>query len=141
MTLGVYSNRALDTVHPKLQRLIREVDKRLMKTRMLDLTVLCGHRGREEQDKAYAAGASSKPWPESLHNRLPSAAVDIAPYPLDWNDHLRFARLAGYVQAVADELGIEIRWGGDWDRDGNVKEHSFIDQPHFELTQTELNRP
>ena len=28
------------------------------------------------------------------------------------------ARLAGYVLAVADELDIEVRWGGDWDGDG-----------------------
>jgi peptidoglycan L-alanyl-D-glutamate endopeptidase CwlK len=141
VTLGVSSNKQLDTCHPKLQRLIREVDARLRKTRMLDITVLCGHRGREAQDKAYADGASTKKWPDSLHNMLPSPAVDVAPYPLNWNDHLRFARMAGYIQAVADELGIEIRWGGDWDMDGDTRDHTFIDQPHFELTQAELNRP
>ncbi len=27
------------------------------------------------------------------------------------------------------------RWGGDWDRDGQLKDHRFIDYPHFELVQ------
>jgi peptidoglycan L-alanyl-D-glutamate endopeptidase CwlK len=141
MTLGVYSNRALDTVHPKLQRLIREVDRRLMRRKILDLTVLCGHRGEKAQNEAFAAKKSTKRWPDSLHNRLPSPAVDVAPYPIDWKDAARFARLIGYIQAVADEMGIEIRCGLDWDSDGRTADETFLDFPHIELTQAEMNRP
>lgn len=66
-------------------------------------------------------------------NTLPSNAVDIAPYPLDWSDSLAFARLAGFVQAVADSMGIAVRWGGDWDQDGKSKDERFLDLVHFEL--------
>jgi peptidoglycan L-alanyl-D-glutamate endopeptidase CwlK len=141
MILGVYSNGQLDTCHPKLQKLIRETVKRLTRHSKFDFTVLCGHRGRAAQEQAYAEKKSTKEWPDSLHNRLPSPAVDIAPYPIDWNDTARFARLAGYIQAVADELDIQIRWGGDWDGDTRTNDEKFVDMPHFELTQWELNRP
>jgi peptidoglycan LD-endopeptidase CwlK len=30
-------------------------------------------------------------------------------------------------------MGIEIRWGGDWDGDGDLSDHKFNDLPHFEL--------
>lgn len=141
--LGVSSNRELDTCHPKLQRLLREVDRRLVKRHMLDFTVICGHRGEKEQNEAYNAvpKRSTKQWPNSKHNTLPSTAVDIAPYPVDWKDTAAFARLAGYVMAVADEMGIEIRWGGDWDSDGKTRDELLVDMPHFELTAFELARP
>lgn len=139
--LGKTSNTNLDQCHPKLQRLIREVDRRLSKNKILDLTVTCGHRGEKAQNEAYANKRSTKQWPDSLHNMLPSPAVDVAPYPIDWNDTARFARLAGYIQAVADDLDIEIRWGGDWDQDGCTADERFIDMPHLELTPRERNRP
>jgi peptidoglycan L-alanyl-D-glutamate endopeptidase CwlK len=139
--LGKTSNTNLDQCHPKLQRLIREVDRRLSKNKIMELTVTCGHRGEAAQNEAYAAKRSTKAWPDSLHNMLPSPAVDVAPYPIDWNDTARFARLAGYIQAVADDLDIEIRWGGDWDQDGRTSDERFVDMPHFELTTRERNRP
>ena len=133
--LGKASNERLDTCHPALQRLLREVDRRLTASKVLDFTVVCGHRGKKEQDEAYHAKPprSTKLWPHSKHNQLPSAAVDIAPYPTFWDDEASFARLAGYVQAVADELGIAIRWGGDWNGNGRTEDERFIDLPHLEL--------
>ena len=130
--LGVSSNRELDTCHPKLQRLMSEVDKRLSKRKMIDLTVICGHRGEAAQEKAFADHKSTKHWPESLHNRLPSMAVDIAPYPIDWSDREAFALLSGYVLAVADDLDIEVHVGALW--------KNFPDLPHVELTLREQNR-
>ena len=131
--LGVSSNRELDTCHPKLQKLIREVDKALAKRHLLELTVVCGHRGEKAQDKAFAEHKSTKAWPDSKHNALPSCAVDVAPYPIDWNDRERFALLAGYILAVADYLDIEVSVGALWKK--------FVDLPHVELTERELNRP
>ena len=130
--LGVSSNRELDTCHPKLQRLMREVDKRLSKRKLMDLTVICGHRGEAAQEKAFADGKSTKHWPDSLHNNLPSRAVDVAPYPIDWKDRESFALLVGYILAVADDLDIEVHIGALW--------KSFPDLPHVELTQREMNR-
>jgi len=139
--LGVASNRELDTCHPKLQRLIREVDRRLSARAVLDLVVMCGHRGELEQNAAYASERSTKQWPYSLHNRLPSPAVDVAPHPIDWRDKARFARLAGYIEAVAEDMGIQIRWGGDWNQNGRTVDERLVDMPHLELTELERNRP
>lgn len=131
--LGAASTKALDTAHPKLQRLIREVDKRLSKRKLIDLTVVCGHRGQAEQEKAFAEHHSTKHWPDSRHNTLPSQAVDVAPYPTVWQDTESFAFLAGYILAVADDLDIEVNVGALWKK--------FPDLPHVELTDRELNRP
>jgi len=130
--LGVSSRRELGTCHPKLQMLIQEVDKRLVKRHLLDLSVICGHRGEADQEKAFANGKSTKHWPDSKHNELPSCAVDVAPYPIDWSDRERFGILAGYILAVADDLDIEVNIGALW--------KSFPDLPHVELTARELAR-
>lgn len=133
--LGNLSANRLDTCHPKLIRLIRAVAARIPS--QLDFSVLCGHRGQTEQAEAFQTGMSTVEWPKSKHNALPSRAVDLAPYPLDWSDTARFARLAGYVQAVADEMSIRIRWLGDPDGDGRIKGQRFTDMPHFELHEGE----
>ena len=70
----------------------------------------------------------------------------MAPYPVIWPDQQptielqiaamkRFVYFAGYVKRVADDLGIAIRWGGDWDGDGDFSDQTFHDLPHFELVQ------
>lgn len=124
---GNLSEQRLATCDERLQRLLREVIKEV------DITVLCGHRTKEEQDDAVRRGASTKLWPLSKHNRLPSMAVDIAPYPINWNDTARFARMIGYVERVAWELKIPIRWGGDWNQNGHTKDERLVDMPHIEL--------
>ncbi len=121
------SAQRLSTCDPRLQALLREAIKHV------DFSVLCGHRGVEEQEEAYRTGKSKARWPNSKHNTLPSVAVDVAPYPVDWQDTARFARLAGYLERIAHEQGIAIRWGGDWDRDGRTNDERFIDMPHIEL--------
>lgn len=98
-----------------------------------DCSIICGRRGKEEQNKAYAKGKSGLRFPESKHNSLPSKAVDVAPYPIDWNDLGSFYMFAGYVKRVAEEMGIEIRYGGDWDGDKKTADQTFNDLPHFEL--------
>lgn len=102
-----------------------------------DFSVIEGHRGEAAQNAAYAKGLSKLRWPHGNHNHLPSLAVDIAPYPLDWSDklkaQLRFAYLAGHVMSVAKRLGIPLRWGGDWNRNQDPRDESFLDLPHFEL--------
>ncbi len=53
-------------------------------------------------------------------------AVDVIPYPIDWENITRFYRFGGFVKAIAVMLGIPLIWGGDWQK--------FKDLPHFELT-------
>jgi peptidoglycan L-alanyl-D-glutamate endopeptidase CwlK len=105
----------------------------------VDISILCGHRGKDEQDEAYRTGRSTVQWPRSKHNALPSLAVDIAPYlpdvKIDWTDTAAFARLAGYVERVAHEQGLRTRWGGDWDQDRRTADERLIDMPHFEIME------
>jgi peptidoglycan L-alanyl-D-glutamate endopeptidase CwlK len=121
------SKKLLESCHPRLQEIFNEVIQRV------DCKIICGHRGEEEQNQLYTEGKSKLKYPRSRHNSYPSEAVDVVPYPVDWDDLSRFYRFAGYVEAVAARKGIELRWGGDWDRDWNHKNNRFNDLPHFEL--------
>lgn len=124
---GKKSQERLATCHPDLQRLFNEVIK------YYDCTVLCGHRGKDEQDEAVRSGTSKVKWPKSKHNKSPALAVDVVPFPIDWQDRGRFLHFAGFVLATAKQLGIEIRCGVDFNEDLNFKNDSFFDAPHFEL--------
>jgi hypothetical protein len=118
MPLGKTSKLRLATCHPDLRRLIEMVAEGvdqgdLAYADVHDITVLCGYRGQAEQDAAVARGVSKTAWPRSKHNRVPSDAVDVAPYPIDWKDVARFAALHAYVAGAAHALGIDlydIRW-------------------------------
>lgn len=60
-------------------------------------------------------------------------AVDIMPASGDWNDLAGFDAIAKAMLASAETLGTPIRWGADWDADGNPRERGETDSPHFEL--------
>lgn len=90
-----------------------------------DCIILCGHRGEADQNKAFDEGKSKLRWPHGNHNKMPSRAVDVAPYPLDWEDKAAFVELSKVVKKHAAKLGIRVSWGGDW--------QGFVDLPHWEL--------
>lgn len=127
----------LSSCDTRLQGLLREAIKRI------DFKVLEGHRDKAGQDAAVASGASQKPWPTGNHNSLPSRAVDIAPVfyeagtKINWKDVPAFARLMGYIERIAEERGIRVRLGMDWDMDFRTAGHdpgeNFLDAPHLEL--------
>jgi peptidoglycan LD-endopeptidase CwlK len=98
-----------------------------------DCTILEGYRDQAAQDAAFMAGKSKEQWPNGKHNSDPSHAVDVAPYPVDWTNSARFYYFAGLVQGIAAEMGLPIRYGGDWDGDGNPRNQSFNDLVHFEI--------
>ncbi len=115
-------------------------DKRLQEIcheaiKVMDFSVLEGHRDEEAQNDAYASGRSKLRWPDSKHNKHPSLAVDLAPYPIDWEQRSRFYLLAGVMFACANKLGYKIRFGGDWDMDMEHKDQKFNDLPHFEIVE------
>lgn len=126
-TLSKLSLEKLQTCDKRLQKLITEVAK------TYDCTVTCGHRNETDQTEAFRSGASKLRFPNSKHNSFPSKAVDVVPYPVDWQDTNRFYHFAGFVLAKAEQLDIKIRWGGDWDGDLNFREEKFRDLPHLEL--------
>lgn len=117
----------LNSCDERLVRLFNEVIKHF------DCTIIEGHRGKEAQNKAYDEGKSQLRWPNGKHNAMPSKAVDVAPYPINWHDRERIVLFAGFVLGVASQMGLTVRWGGDWDRDTEVKDNSFDDLVHFEI--------
>jgi hypothetical protein len=132
MSLGTTSRARLSTCHPEIQRLIVEVARGvdegdLAYAGIADVTVLCGWRGKFDQDKAHYVDKTSKtPWPRSAHNvtdelgRPRSRAADVAPYPIplkadgSW-DERKFEVLHAYVAGVAHALGIDL-FDISWDR-------------------------
>lgn len=121
------SKDRLATCDARLQRVFNEVIKHF------DCTIIIGHRGEQAQNEAFAGGKSQKQWPNGNHNSMPSKAVDVAPYPIDWDDRERMTLFAGFVMGIAQGMGIDIRWGGDWNENTKVKDNSFDDLPHFEV--------
>ena len=127
---GKRSKENLQTCHPDLKELFNEVIKHV------DCSVICGHRGKEEQNSAYHKGWSKLKYPHSKHNKQPSLAADVVPYPIDWRDMERFYMFVGVVRGIAAMMNIPIRCGADWDGDMDIKDQSFHDVVHFELRQT-----
>ena len=124
---GRKSKERLSTCDDKLQKLFNEVIK------YVDCSILEGHRSKDRQNKLYEEGKTKVKYPNGRHNRQPSSAVDVTPYPVDWKDRERQTLFAGFVIGVASQMNINLRWGGDWDQDFQVADNRFDDFPHFEL--------
>jgi peptidoglycan LD-endopeptidase CwlK len=125
--LGSESRAALNTCDTRLTQVAEKVVK------IMDFKVLEGHRNKEKQNAAFEGGKSTIKWPDGKHNKNPSLAFDVAPWPIDWNDEQRFILLAGLMIGVAWTLGIKLRWGGDWKGAFDPKNNKFKDLGHFEL--------
>ena len=124
---GKSSRARLATCDDELQKVFNEVIK------YVDCSVLEGHRGQERQDKLLLESKTKVQYPQGRHNAIPSRAADVVPYPVDWNDRERFHLFAGFVLGIARGMGINLRWGGDWNQNFEVDDNMFDDFPHFEL--------
>jgi len=122
---GDTSNKRLIGVHPDLVKLMQEVVKKF------DISVLKdgGFRTYERQAELVKSGASKRKY--SKH--CVGMAIDVAPYPTDWNNRDDFHLLGGYVLGVAHSMGMNIRWGGDWNQNFKTADNNFDDLVHFEL--------
>lgn len=118
--LSKKSQERLETCDDRLITIVSDVLK------VMDITILCGHRGKEEQEKAFSEGKSRAHFGQSKHNSYPSLAVDIAPYPINWDvKDPRWNIMCDLVLYVAERYGIKMRLGRDFT---NLK-----DYPHVEL--------
>jgi len=117
--LSSASQARLNGAHPLLQKLFTAVAAES------NIAILDSQRGRVAQERAFSLGNSRAHFGQSAHNWSPAIALDVAPYPIDWNNLDRFRSLAAVVKAKAKALGIPIAWGGDWT--------SIKDFPHYEL--------
>ena len=103
---------------------------------LIPMMVIEGVRTRERQAELYAIGRTKpgKPVTWTMASKhCDGLAVDVAPIPLDWNDRKAFLAVAGAMFAAAQRIGVDLRWGGDWDGDGIYGERGESDLPHFEL--------
>lgn len=126
------SNARLATCHSDIILVCNNV------LQVRDCKILEGHRGQIQQDKAFQMGFSDLKWPDGKHNKMPSLAVDLAPYfaeepHIRWDDWDSWYYFTGIVKGIAYALGIKIRQGIDWDGDFDFKDTPSIDAPHFEL--------
>ena len=115
---------------------IQTVMHAVMARQIMDFTIVVGHRGKADQNLAYARGNSKLQWPNSRHNSLPSEAIDIMPHPTGWKRTEPFYLLAGLVLLEAASLDIPLRWGGNWDMDNDLFDNKLTDLAHFELLQS-----
>ena len=115
--LGTRSKQSLSGVHVDLVAVV----KKAIEITEVDFSVIEGIRHIERQRQLVKAGKST-----TLNSRhITGHAVDMVPYPVDWEDLERFELMAEAMKLAAEELEIPIIWGGDW--------KSFYDAPHFEL--------
>ena len=124
---GPRSLRQMENIDPRLRKVLDEVIKHV------DCSVIEGHRSEERQNKLFKEGRTKVRFPNGRHNSYPSRAVDVVPYPIDWDDRERFHLFAGFVIGIAKSMEINLRWGGDWNMNFEVDDNNFDDFPHFEL--------
>jgi len=108
-----------------------------------DIKVLEGVRSWDRQAQLLEEGRTKVGPGGSDHNppKLPdgtedpdwkSNAVDVVPYPIDWNDARRFIYMAGMIIGVGRTLGYDLAWGGNWNEDQIIlDDQNFDDLPHF----------
>lgn len=101
-----------------------------------DFSVLEGVRTKERQRQLYNQGRTTPgtivTWTMSSKH-IEGTAVDLIPYPLDWNNLKAFDAISVAMFEAAKELGVKIRWGADWNQNGKPRERGESDSPHFEL--------
>ena len=105
-----------------------------------DIKIIYGKRTMSEQQKLYETGFSRTMNSKHLEQDDGYAhAVDIAPYPIDWNDTKRFYWMGGMMRVIADKHlpeGWKLRWGGNWSMNEDLNDQTFMDLGHFEVIKS-----
>ena len=118
----VLGQRSKDRLKGVDERLVKVVERAIELTE-IDFTVLEGLRTPERQKQLVADGFS-----QTLKSKhLTGHAVDLGALvngAVSW-DKQHYHTIAKAMKKSAEELKINIRWGGDF--------KSFFDGPHFEL--------
>ena len=113
---------------------LRGIDARLVSVlnelvKIMDVTIIEGLRSEQRQEKLLKEGSTKTKFSKHITGK----AVDLAPYPIDWNDRDRFHYMGGMIRGIAKQLNVNVRWGGDWDSDGETKDNRFDDLVHVEI--------
>ena len=120
---GKRSKQRLKGVDAKLVNLLNELIK------IMDVTIIEGLRSKERQQELLAQGKTKTKYSKHIEGK----AVDLAPYPIDWNDREMLHYMGGMLRGIGHQLGLKIRWGGDWDSDGDINDNKFDDLVHVEI--------
>ena len=91
---------------------LQKADKRLQRIcgiliQDFDIVVIETTRTMERQRQLLKEGKTMTL--NSKHLSYPSRAIDIAPYPIDWNDEDRFVEMGHRFLKIANDLGIKVR--------------------------------
>ena len=113
---------------------MKGVDSRLIEVvneliKIMDVTIIEGLRTKERQEGLVKSGASKTKFSKHIEGK----ALDLAPYPIDWTNRDGFYYMGGMIRGIAQQLGHNIRYGGDWDSDGDTKDNNFDDLVHIEI--------
>ena len=140
----VLSKRSLASLEGVDPRLVKVV-KRAIEITEQDFVVVEGKRSREQMMINYGLGRTAaqlakfgipakyaKPneakvtWLNDpfASNHASGKAVDVVPYPVDWNDISKFRAINTAFQTAALELGVGVTWSGSWSKKA---------YPHFEV--------
>ncbi len=137
-SFGSKSRLRLISCHADVQIIMNRV------IQQFDCSILEGYRSNELQAQYFRDKLSKKRAGTSLHNRTPSMAWHALPWfdtkpHVDWKHTSSMYHLAGYIRGVAAEMLLAgeithaVRYGGDWDRDFDVRERQWQDLAHYEL--------
>ena len=147
---GRGSKRHQKGLHPDI---IRVLNRAIDLFDICDATVIDGTRTQKRQDALVLSGASRTRFSRHLVQADGFGhAVDVVPWEsgrIPWPDqkrqtHPEYLRRIALFQHViecmlqaADEVGVLLQSGADWDMDGvrvdDDPDESFLDMPHFEL--------
>ena len=154
---GEKSIKQYETLHSDLQTVLSWG----IKYCLVDFSLVEGHRPPEKQFEYYKKVREfiNGRWKvvnqkavitnvdghhvKGKHNHLPSHAVDFCAYVKDkpqltWDTvHLTYigASLIMISEFLYNDGVIEhkLRWGGNWDKDGDLADNKLYDRPHVEI--------
>ncbi len=123
MKLNERSINNLKGIHPALINVAHKAAEMMEELPTYSFVITQGLRTLEEQKRLLAEKKSRTL--KSKH--LTGHAFDIAVFvdgKLTW-DIKEYKKVAKIIKEAAEELNVEIEWGGDW--------VSFVDAPHFQI--------
>lgn len=138
--MNLKSKQRLQMAHP----ILRQVANIVQNEYGIDHEVDCANRTQPEQHAAFVKNNSKIDWPEgepappnAKHCKLPSEAIDVRLKGCGFTDKpkdlLAAGFLAGVYLAAGRSIGVQLRWGADWNMNGMVSDENFVDAYHLEV--------
>ena len=123
----------LSTCHTDLQAIFFDV------IRTVDCHVIEGYRSEEIKENGVTFTHKDLHILNGKHHQHPAMAVDVIPYPVDFDNIERLYWFSGYVMGIAQKLKEEgkithsLRYGCDLFKNESVT--TIADLVHFELAE------